>query len=121
MTTSIGNTAGNNLNFNTKTVEEYSLFLNKLWNIARFVWMHTGDIVAVDTDIVEHIQKNKKHLLPYERWILSRLHHTISTVTEGMDTYDFSSVGTDLIAFIRDDFADMAIESYKIEKENSKL
>jgi valyl-tRNA synthetase len=33
----IGNTPGNNLHFSLKSVENYTLFLNKLWNIARFV------------------------------------------------------------------------------------
>ena len=36
----LGNTPGNNLNFSLKTVEEYSLFLNKFWNIIRFAWMN---------------------------------------------------------------------------------
>lgn len=36
----LGNTPGNNLNFSIRTVEEYTLFLNKFWNITRFVWMN---------------------------------------------------------------------------------
>lgn len=42
-------------------------------------------------------------------------------VTEGMESYTFPSVGSDLMAFIRDEFADIAIEAYKIEKESSKF
>ncbi len=38
-----------------------------------------------------------------------------------MDEYSFSMMGLELIAFIRDEFADFAIEAYKIEKEQSKL
>ena len=41
----IGNTPGNNMNFSLQSVEEYSLFLNKLWNIARFVSMNVGPTV----------------------------------------------------------------------------
>lgn len=60
-------------------------------------------------------------LLPYERWILSRLSGTIQKITTGMEEYSFSSSGMELLSFIRDEFADFAIEAYKIEKETSIL
>lgn len=41
-------------------------------------------------------------------------------LTDGMETYNFSSVGSELISFVRDEFADIAIEAYKVEKENTK-
>ena len=42
-------------------------------------------------------------------------------MTRGMDEYSFSQSGMELISFIRDEFADFAIEAYKIEKEVSVL
>lgn len=117
----LGNTPGNNLNFSKKTVEEYGLFLNKLWNIVRFVWMNIGDITEDRNTIEKRILEKKDALLPYERWILSRLASTIENMTNGMEDYSFSSSGMDLLSFIRDDFADFAIEAYKIEKNNSTL
>lgn len=36
-----------------------------------------------------------------------------------MQEYNFSISGTELLSFIRDEFADFAIESYKIEKDRS--
>jgi valyl-tRNA synthetase len=33
----IGNTPGNNLNFSIKLVDNNQVFLNKFWNIARFI------------------------------------------------------------------------------------
>ncbi len=50
----LGNTPGNNLNFMIRDVEEYGLFLNKLWNITRFTWMNVGDI----TETREILEKN---------------------------------------------------------------
>jgi len=117
----LGNTPGNNLNFSLKTVEENSLFLNKFWNIIRFAWMNIGYITDSRENLIKTIQKNKWELLPYEVWILSRLSMITERVTEGMESYTFPSVGSDLIAFIRDEFADIAIEAYKVEKENSKF
>ncbi len=116
----LGNTPGNNLNFSLKTVEEYSLFLNKFWNIIRFAWMNVGSIKSSREDLIKTIATHKTDLLPYEIWITSRLTRITEKVTEGMDTYNFSSVGSELITFVRDEFADIAIEAYKIEKERSK-
>lgn len=117
----IGNTPGNNLNFSMDTVKEYSLFLNKFWNIARFIWMNIGSITEDRWAIVSRIVKWEKDLLPYEKWILSRLSYTIENVTEGMENYGFSAIGGELTSFIRDEFADFAIEAYKVEKERSAL
>lgn len=121
LTTVLGNTPGNNLNFSQKTVAEYGLFLNKLWNIVRFVWMNVGDITEDRSTIEQRIQNEKRKLLPYESWILSRLAYTIDHVTRGMEQYSFSLSWLDLLSFIRDEFADFAIEAYKIEKSHSPL
>lgn len=115
------NTPGNNLNFSMKTVEENALFLNKFWNIIRFAWMNVGYITDTRENLIKTITRNKSDLLPYEVWILSRLSMIIERITEGMDTYNFSAVGSELIAFVRDEFADIAIEAYKVEKENTKF
>lgn len=117
----LGNTPGNNLNFSIKTVEEYSLFLNKFWNIIRFAWMNVGSITESREAIISKITTNKADLLPYEVWILSRLSMIIEKVSEWMESSNFSSAWTDLITFVRDEFADIAIEAYKVEKNNSKL
>jgi valyl-tRNA synthetase len=117
----LGNTPWNNLNFSTKTVQEYSLFLNKFWNIIRFIWMNIGNITLSREEIVEKIKAWQEDLLPYEKWILSRLSWTIHSVTKWMEEYAFASSGSDLISFVRDEFADLAIEAYKIEKDRSVL
>ena len=117
----LGNTPGNNLNFSVKNVAEYGLFLNKFWNIVRFTWMNVGDISEDRWTIERRILTNKEDLLPYEVWILSRLAWVIEKMTHGMEDSSFSLSGGDLLSFIRDEFADFAIEAYKIEKERSIL
>lgn len=117
----LGNTPGNNFNFSVRSVEEYSLFLNKFWNIIRFTWMNIGNIDRSRDELYAKIEKNEKNLLPYERWILSRLSVIVDKVTNSMEKYAFSNTGLELMSFIRDDFADFAIEAYKIEKNRSSL
>lgn len=121
LATVIGNTPGNNLNFSKNTVAEYGLFLNKLWNIVRFTWMNVGDIKETRSELEKEIQKKKDKLLPYESWILSRLAKLNERMTEGMEEYSFSLSWVELLSFIRDEFADFAIEAYKIEKDCSVL
>lgn len=53
----LGNTPGNNLNFSVRDVEEYGLFLNKLWNIVRFAWMNVGDITESRDELESRILK----------------------------------------------------------------
>lgn len=115
------NTPGNNLNFSMRNVEEYSLFLNKFWNIIRFTWMNIGTITESREAILGKIEKNTKDLLPYESWILSRLTYIREHVSHSMEDLTFTTSGSELISFIRDEFADLAIEAYKIEKDRSTL
>jgi valyl-tRNA synthetase len=117
----LGNTPGNNLNFSVKTVSEYGLFLNKFWNIVRFTWMNVGNIEEDRKTIEKRIKKNQDALLPYEAWILSRLSLIVEKMTTCMQDYSFSLSGSELLSFIRDEYADFAIEAYKIEKERSTL
>ena len=117
----LGNTPGNNVNFSMRQVEEYSLFLNKFWNIMRFAAMNVGNITASRDELYQKITANEDALLPYEKWILSRLSTIIEKLSNSMENFSFTATGSDLLAFIRDDFADFAIEAYKIEKENSQL
>ena len=116
----LGNTPGNNMNFSMRSVEENSLFLNKFWNIIRFAWMNVGYITESRETLIARITANQADLLPYEVWILSRLTAITERVTEGMENHGFAAVGSELIAFVRDEFADIAIEAYKVEKDNTK-
>jgi len=119
----VGNTPGNNLRFSLDVVKNNQLFLNKLWNVARFVWMNVGEGKDVETDtakLEKTLTKNWSKLLDYERWILTRLKRTTVDVTRGMEDYDFSMMGEKLVSFTRDEFADYAIECFKLSKDESK-
>lgn len=55
----LGNTPGNNVNFSLKNVEEYSLFLNKFWNIMRFTSMNVGVITDTREQLYAKISENE--------------------------------------------------------------
>ncbi len=116
----IGNTPGINLSFSMKLVENNSLFLNKLWNVARFVSTNIGVITESYSDLHDILVKSQD-LMPHEKWILSRIRAMVDSVTLGMENFEFSARGQDLMSFIRDEFADFAVEEYKLTKETSPL
>jgi len=120
LTCSIGSTPGNNMNFSIKNVEMNSVFLNKLWNVTRFVHTNIGEITDDYGTLRIKIEKNWTTFLPHEQWILSRLKDTIDSVTQGMEKYTFSDAGTLLQNFTRDEFADFFIEEYKLTKDTTE-
>lgn len=120
LTCSIGNTPGNNLNFSIKNVENNSIFLNKLWNVTRFVHANIGEITDDYTGLKSKIESSWTSFLPHEQWIVSRLKWIIDGVTTGMDDYLFSEAGQDLVSFTRDEFADFFIEEYKLTKATTE-
>jgi valyl-tRNA synthetase len=114
---------GNPTRFSLDVVKNNQTFLNKLWNVARFVWMNVEEGKGTDTDtekLGKTLNKNWSKLTDYERWILTRLKRTIDDATKSMENYDFSMMGEKLVSFTRDEFADYAIECFKLSKDESK-
>ncbi|MFA7662897.1 MAG: valine--tRNA ligase, partial [Patescibacteria group bacterium] len=86
-------------------------FINKLWNMARFIIM------------LEDENKDAGDLNPQtlaDRWILHRLNSTITEVTDCIKDYEFGKAEHALYDFAWKDFADWYIEIAKNEK-NIKL
>ena len=121
LTLAIGSTPGNNMNFSMKNVENNTVFLNKFWNIIRFAHTNIGMITTPYETLAETIQSRASELLQHEQWILSRLRAITDLSTKGMDAYTFSETGYELFHFVRDEFADVFIEAFKITRGQSPL
>ncbi|BCJ44910.1 valine--tRNA ligase [Actinoplanes ianthinogenes] len=80
-------------------------FCNKLWNATRFALMNgatvTGDLPAAS------------ELSTIDKWILSRLQHTIAEVNEQFDSYEYAKVCDTLYHFAWDDVCDWYVELSK--------
>ncbi len=104
---STGTSPGNDIKLTQSRLEAGRNFANKLWNATRFV---VGSIEPRSTDM-----KIQWHLLPVEdRWILSRLSRTISTVTSLMEQFQFGESQRYIYEFLWGDFCDWYIEMAKI-------
>jgi len=106
----VGITPGNNARLSNEKIESQRNFLNKVWNISRFIL----DILAQQKKTDE---KSKQVLTLADTWIISRLHTTAQRVTACMEKFQFSQAVEELRQFTYDDLADWYIEIAKVEKE----
>ncbi len=109
-----GNTPGNNLRYQEERVEAKRNFINKLWNISRFI------LSSVDTSNLEKLNKpNAETLADY--WILEELNILISKTTKNLEAFNFSLAAESLQEFTWNKLADWYLEIAKIEKNKEKI
>ncbi|GAA0714451.1 valine--tRNA ligase [Dokdonella soli] len=102
-------TYGRTINFDLKRADGYRNFCNKLWNAARFVLMNCADpgLGTRDSGF------GKAPETEAERWILTRLHHTLTEVEAHFTTYRFDLVAQALYEFVWNEYCDWFLELSK--------
>lgn len=109
----IGTTPGNDTRLNEQKIENYRNFVNKLWNIARFI------LTSVEAPRVVDEAPEAKTLS--DRWILSRFQRLIADTTRQIENYQFSAAGEALYAFTWNELADWYVEDAKVEKGKDEI
>ncbi|NOU08389.1 MAG: valine--tRNA ligase, partial [Nitrospira sp.] len=95
---------GRDIKLAEERIEGYRNFANKIWNAARFALMYLdGPRIALPP---------AQRTFP-DRWILSRLAHTIRTVTAELESYRFDRAATALYQFIWHEYCDWYLELIK--------
>ncbi|MFV0556699.1 MAG: valine--tRNA ligase [Lactovum sp.] len=108
-----GSAPGQDVRFSYEKMDAAWNFINKIWNVSRYILMNSAEITAdkVKQNIEKVINKTAGNVT--DRWILSRLNDTISQVTEQMDKFEFGVSGHKLYNFIWDEFANWYLELTK--------
>jgi valyl-tRNA synthetase len=101
-----GRSAGDSSAYAPDKVMAGRNFCNKLWNVARFV-----------EGILENTtgHHDTKAITPADHWMLSKLQHTIDTLSSHMNGYRLSEAYENVYHFVWDDFADWYVEASKKE------
>ncbi len=93
------------IRFDLARVAGYRNFCNKLWNAARFVGMAVGEAPVERAQAAE--------LSVADRWIRSRLGHTLAAVEAALRDYRFDFAASALYEFAWYDFCDWYLELTK--------
>ena len=87
---------GRDIKMSEDRVEGYRHFINKLWNAARFAFMH----ITEENSKPFSFQHSAFSLSLPDRWILSRLNCVTVNVAEAIDTYRFNDAAGALYRFV---------------------
>jgi valyl-tRNA synthetase len=106
----VGNAPGNDIPVSNEKVRAYKKFVNKLWNIARFVLENTDENDdTLDTPVDNaHVENFKK--IKYE-------------ITKNLDNYQLHLASEELYQYAWHEYADVVIEEIKkdLNPENKKV
>jgi len=95
---------GRDIKLSEKRIEGYRNFINKLWNAARFSFMHITEA---------HPELNPGALSLPDRWILSRLKTVTQNVSGALDAYRFNDAAGEMYRFVWHEFCDWYLEFIK--------
>ncbi|MCS7121590.1 MAG: valine--tRNA ligase [Archaeoglobaceae archaeon] len=96
---------GEDLIFSWKEVVAASRFIQKFWNLTRFVEIHLKDYEVSESD--------EKFLRDSDRWILSKFNRTLAETLDHMENYRFYEALKAIRTFTWYEFADNYIELVK--------
>jgi len=112
----MGSTPGNDSRYNEDVVETKRNFVNKLWNISRFILGSVSeDVLTQDANICPEVKTLA------DKWIVLELNNLIEKASSNLNNYEFSYAADELNDFTWNKLADWYLEIAKIEKEKDKL
>ncbi|MCK5084713.1 MAG: valine--tRNA ligase [Candidatus Pacebacteria bacterium] len=114
----IGSSPGNDIKMYEEKIEGYRNFVNKLWNISRYILMSVDNDKKTKFPIGNLVSGGDLTLA--DKWILGKMKKLIHDITEDLDNYRFSQAGEKLKEFTWDKLADWYLETSKFEKDGDK-
>lgn len=101
----LGTSAGQDFRLYEEKIAGYRNFVNKLWNVARFILSQKE----------KRVEKLEIKTIA-DKWIISKAQKLIDRVTDHFESYRFSEAGTLIYEFLWHEFADWYLEIAKTEK-----
>lgn len=119
-----GSAPGQDLNLSMGRLTSARNFTNKLWNIGKFIGANLPNDQATLSAlaVTEFPSQHELSKLPLsERWIVSRLHEVIDSVTSLQESFNIGEAGRQLYDFVWGEFADWFLEAAKDRLYGSDL
>ncbi|MFA6392314.1 MAG: class I tRNA ligase family protein [Patescibacteria group bacterium] len=104
----IGSTPGNDVRLYEEKIEGYRNFINKIWNISRYI------LTTIKIEDVQNKKFDYKKCSLSDKWILSRLNRLIQEVTDDLDNYRIGQAGEKVFSFTWGELADWYLEITKV-------
>ncbi len=96
---------GMDTRFSQNKVDDARSFINKVWNAAKFISMHSSGIELLD---INSFEKND-----VQKWILHELLAAVENTHKNLDNFDVGVAITNAVSYTLDSFCDWAIELSK--------
>ncbi len=109
----IGSAPGSDLKLYEEKIAGYRNFVNKLWNISRFIFS--------SVDKPKSIKTEPKAKTLADKWILSEFNNLAKEVDVDLAEFRFSAAGEKLYDFTWNKLADWYLEISKIEKNKDQI
>lgn len=109
-----GTRTGSDAPFNSDTLAMGRKLITKLWNAGRFAEQHLQDMRRED------LTHAPEQLLPTDRWLLSRLAHTVNYATAELEQGEHATARAEVERFFWSDFCDNYLELIKARLYGSK-
>ncbi len=105
---------GTDIAFNPARTEGYRAFANKIWNAARFIFLHRERAREAGAWSLDEFAKTGAQPATLEdRWILSRFHRVAASVNAALAEYRFHEAANSVYDFFWGEFCDWYIELVK--------
>jgi valyl-tRNA synthetase len=99
-------TLGRDIKLSMPVIQGYRNFINKIWNASRFSMMN---LEGYDPDLVP----SNEELSTYDKWILTKLNHTIKEVEHALESYEFDKAASSIYQFFWAEYCDWYLELVK--------
>jgi valyl-tRNA synthetase len=113
LSTIIGTAPGNDFRVYEEKIAGYRNFVNKLWNISRFIFS--------SVKVVKRVKEQPEPKTLADAWILSEYNNLVEQITTDFHNYNLSSAGEKLYEFTWSKLADWYLEIAKFEKNKDDI
>jgi valyl-tRNA synthetase len=104
-------TPGLDMNLDPRRLEGARNFANKIWQASRFV---LSNLPEDEDGVPDMPEPDAPELRLVDRWIMSRLHHLIDSVTQHFDNHQYGEAGRQINDFLWSEYCDWYIEASKV-------